>query len=76
VGDLSRIIVELDRRCTYMEMEMKDKSKSLVVDKLMSGTDSPFTSWVANYRLPEKFKVPHIMSYAGGGDSLDHLVNF
>jgi hypothetical protein len=28
---------------------MKEKSKSLVVDRLLSGTDSPFTSRVANY---------------------------
>jgi hypothetical protein len=59
-----------------MELERKDKSKFLVVDKHLSGTDSPFTSWVANYQLPEKFKVPQIMSYAGDGDPLDHLENF
>jgi hypothetical protein len=44
VGDLSRIIAKLDRRCKNMEMEMKDKRKSLVVDRLLSGTNSPFTS--------------------------------
>jgi hypothetical protein len=55
---------------------MKDKSKSLVVDRLLSGTDSPFTSRVANYQLLEKFKVPQIMSYAGDRDLLDHLQNF
>jgi hypothetical protein len=43
-------------------MERKNKSKSLVLDKLLSGTDLPFTSWVANYQLPEKFKVPQITS--------------
>jgi hypothetical protein len=39
-----------------MEMERKDKSRSVVVDKLLKGTDSPFTRRVADYRLPEKFK--------------------
>jgi hypothetical protein len=39
-------------------------------------TDSPFTRRVADYRLPEKFKVPQILSYAGDGDPLDHLENF
>jgi hypothetical protein len=57
-------------------MDRKDKSKSLVVDRLLSGIDSPFTSRVANYRLPEKFKVPQIMSYVGDEDSPDHLENF
>jgi hypothetical protein len=56
--DLNKVIAELERRCTYMEMERKDKSRSLVVDKFLMGTDSPFTRRVADYRLPEKFKVP------------------
>jgi len=75
-GDLSRVIAELERRCTYMEMERNDKSRSVVVDKLLMGTDSPFTRRVANYRLPEKFKLPQILSYAGDRDPLDHLENF
>jgi hypothetical protein len=62
--------------CTYMEMEWNDKGKSIVVDKLLLGTSSPFTSRVANYWLPEKFKVPQILSYAGDGDPLHHLENF
>jgi hypothetical protein len=75
-GDLSRVIAELERRYTYMEMERKDKSRSIIVDKLLMDTDSPFTRRVANYRLPEKFKVPQILSYTGDGDPLDHLENF
>jgi len=75
-GDLSKVIAELERRCTYMEMERNDKSRSVVVDKLLMGTDSPFTRRVADYRLLEKFKVPQILSYAGDGDALDHLENF
>jgi hypothetical protein len=39
-----------------MEMERKDKSRSVVVNKLLKGTDSPFTRRVADYRLPKKFK--------------------
>jgi hypothetical protein len=60
----------------YMNMEMKDKSKSIEVDKLLLGTGSPFTRRVANYRLPKKFKVPQILNYAGSGDHFDHLENF
>jgi hypothetical protein len=59
-----------------MEMERKDKSRSVVVDKLLRDTDSPFTRRVEDYRLPEKVKVPQILSYVGDGDPLDHLENF
>jgi len=75
VWDLSKIIIELERICTYMEMKMKEKSKSIVVDKFLMGTSSPFTKRIANYHLPEKFKVPQILSYAGDRESLDHLEN-
>jgi hypothetical protein len=75
-GELSRVIADLERRCTYMEMERKDKSRSVVGDKLLKGTDSPFTRQVADYRLLEKFKVLQILSYVGDGDPLDHLENF
>jgi hypothetical protein len=73
--DLSRIVGDLERRCTYMgrDMEMRDKSKVTVVDKLLLGTDSPFTRRVANYRLPEKLKFPKILSYAGVGDLIENL---
>jgi hypothetical protein len=59
-----------------MEMGRKDNNKSIFVDMLLSGTDPPFTSTVTYFRLPEKFKVPQIMSYAGDGDPLYHLENF
>jgi hypothetical protein len=75
-GDLSRVIADLERRCTYMEMERKDKSRFVVVDKLLRDINSPITRRVADYRLPKKFKVPQILSYAGDGDPLDHLENF
>jgi hypothetical protein len=38
-GDLSKVIAELERMCTYMEMERKGKNRSIVVDKLLMGTD-------------------------------------
>jgi hypothetical protein len=59
-----------------MEMERKDKSRSIVVDKLLMGIGSPFTRRVADYWLLEKFKVPQILTYAGDEDRLDHLENF
>jgi hypothetical protein len=59
-----------------MEMERKVKSKYIAVDKLLMGIDSPFTRQIADYRLPEKFKVPQFLSYARDKDHLDHLENF
>jgi hypothetical protein len=59
-----------------MEMERKDKSRSVFVDKLLRDTDSPFTRRVVDYRLPEKFKVPQIISYARVEHPLDHIENF
>jgi hypothetical protein len=58
------------------EMEMRDKSKAIVVDKLLLGTRSPFSRRVQNYRLLEKFKVAQILSYIGIGDPIEHLENF
>lgn len=55
---------------------MRDKSKTMIVDKLLLGTRSPFTKLVENYRLPEKFKVPQILSYVEIGDPIEHLENF
>jgi hypothetical protein len=54
----------------------EEKRKSVVVVKIVLGTGSPFTRLVENYQLPEKFKVPQILSYAGDRDPLDHLENF
>jgi hypothetical protein len=73
---LSKGIAELERRCTYIEMERKDRSISIAVDKLLMGIGSPFARRVADYCLPENLKVPQILSYAGDGDPLDHLENF
>jgi hypothetical protein len=73
---LSKVIAELERRCTYIEMGRNDKSRSMVVDKLLMGKDSPFTKQVADYRLPKKSKLPQIPSYVEKMDHLDHLENF
>jgi hypothetical protein len=57
-------------------MERNGKGIAAAVDRLLRGTNTSFTQRVAKYRLPEKFKVPSIQSYAGIGDVVEHLENF
>jgi hypothetical protein len=60
-----------------MAQEMKkDKAKAAGVDRLLTGTDTPFTQQVTEYHLPKKFKVPQIQSYTGIGYHVEHLENF
>jgi hypothetical protein len=56
---LERKVADLEKKCSGMarDMERKDKGKAAIVDMLLMGISTPFTWWVADYRLPEKFKV-------------------
>ena len=46
------------------------------LDDLVNRTDSLFTASVNCFPLPHKFRMPHIDSYDGVKDSLDHLETF
>ena len=46
------------------------------LDDLVNRTDSPFTAAVNSFPLPHKFRMPHIDSYDGVKDPLDHLETF
>ena len=46
------------------------------LDDLVNRTDSPFTAAVNFFPLPHKFCMPHINSYDGVKDPLDHLETF
>ena len=46
------------------------------LDNLVNRTDSPFTAAVNSFPLPHKFRMPHIDSYDGVKDHLDHLETF
>ena len=46
------------------------------LDNLVNRTDSPFTAAVNSFPLPHKFRMPHIDSYDGVKDPLDHLETF
>ena len=46
------------------------------LNDLVNCTDSPFTAAVNSFPLPHKFRMPHIDSYDGVKDPLDHLETF
>ena len=46
------------------------------LDDLVNRTDSLFTAAVNSFPLPHKFRMPHIDSYDGVKDPLDHLETF
>ena len=46
------------------------------LDDLVNRIDSPFTTAVNFFPLPHKFRMPHIDSYDGVKDPLDHLETF
>ena len=46
------------------------------LDDLVNRTDSPFTTSVNSFPLPQKFRMPQIKSYDGVKDPLDHLETF
>ena len=46
------------------------------LDNLVNRTDSLFTTAVNSFPLPHKFRMPHIDSYDGVNDPLDHLETF
>ncbi|XP_023884752.1 uncharacterized protein LOC136066970 [Quercus suber] len=49
---------------------------SIDLDDLVHRTDSPFTTFVNSFPLPQKVYMLQIKSYDGAKDSLDHLETF
>ena len=46
------------------------------LDDLVNKIDSPLTSSINSFPLPQKFHMPQIESYDGVKDPLDHLETF
>ena len=46
------------------------------LDDLVNRTNSPFTTFINSFPLPQKFCMPQIESYDGVKDPLDHLETF
>ena len=57
-------------------MNVLKRQVSNNLDDLVNKTDSPFTTSVNSFPLPQKFRMPQIESYDGVKDPLDHLETF
>jgi hypothetical protein len=71
------MIERLEHKCNVLAEAVKrnDKGKASLVDNLLQRTALPFTDQVANFLLPEKFKIPDVPIYTGLEDPLEHLEN-
>ena len=72
------VFVEMQAMKEQMEVMMNSfKGRvSSDLDDLINRTDSSFTAAVNSFPLPHKFRMPHIDSYNGVKDPLDHLETF
>ena len=72
------IVVKMQAMKEQMEVMMNPfKGRvSSDLDDIVNRTDSPFTASVNCFPLPHKFHMPHIDSYNGVKDPLDHLETF
>jgi hypothetical protein len=58
------------------EMNLKEKSKTYLVDNLLYGIGFPSIEQVANIHLLKNFKVPNIATFTGLEDPTRHLENY
>ena len=72
------IVVEMQAMKEQMEVMMNALKGQVSndLDDLVNKTNSPFTTSVNSFPLPQKFHMPHIESYDGVKDPLDHLETF
>ena len=72
------IVVEMQAMKEQMEVIMNALKGQVSNDlnDLVNKTNSPFTTSVNSFPLPQKFHMPHIESYDGVKDPLDHLETF
>jgi hypothetical protein len=80
---MTGMINKLEQRCDMLSkvVQRQDRGKASLVDNLLLPEDllktaSPFKDEVANFLLPEKFKVPDVPTFTRVEDSIEHLDNF
>ena len=72
------IVAEMQAMKEQMEVMMNALKGRMSndLDDLVNRTNSPFTTSVNSFPLPQKFHMPQIESYNGVKDPLDHLETF
>ena len=72
------IIAEMQVMKEQMEVMMNALKGQVSndLDDLVNRTDSPFTTSINSFPLPQKIRMPQIESYNGVKDPLDHLETF
>ena len=65
----------MKERMDFMMNALRGRVSSDLND-LVHQTDSPFTASITSFPLPPKFCMPHVKSYDGSKDPLDHLESF
>ena len=71
-----------DEKIREVQNQLSDVFKAMKaqgpksVDYLVRQTDTPFKPDVANYPLPQKFKMPSMETFDGKKDPLDHLETY
>ena len=75
---LPPILAEMQAMKEQMEVMMNALKGRISsdFDDLVNRTDSPFTTQVNSCPLPQKFRMPQVVSYDGVKDLLDHLETF
>ena len=75
---LPPIVAEMQAMKEQMEVMMNALKGQVSnnLDDLVNKTDSPFTTSVNSFPLPQKFHMPQIKSYDGVKDPFDHLETF
>jgi hypothetical protein len=75
---LSEVVASLGEKYNHLQQEVhqKEKGKTSLVDHLLHGTASPFTDQISRVLLPEKFKIPSIVTFTRIEDPTQHLDNY
>jgi hypothetical protein len=66
----------LDDLQTKFEAIKKNGKHSSTIETIVQGTSLPFTKEIIELHIPPDFKVPHVDSYDGSKDLVDHIETY
>ena len=79
-GTTSRTIPHLKEEMDQMKKVMEEMKENMrmanLIEDLVHGTGSPFTTSINGHPLPLKFKLPSLDSYDETRDPFDHIATF